>query len=393
MKNNTPAKPIYKKLYYLLYILFLFLLIEAFSFGLGLFWKSQGKMYQVPVPLVAEPGDQVPTYAEYLTIRDPELGWPPPHSYGREEYERDGSRISPACQKRSEAAPCMSIYGDSFTFGSEVGDDATWGDILSENIDCCVKNYGVPGYGNDQAYLRYVRQQDDNAEIVIFSFMSENILRNISRNFDLLSPISSYGLKPRFVRGDDGSLQLLPLPNLTEEEYLRTIGLKSPPLTLPHESFQPGGAAGVVQLRFPFTLSVIKNLQSPLMRSAHNEEPYTNQFYQKGHPLQGLEITTMIFEQFIEESSRRGSIPLILLLPAQHDIHFYRNRGSLPYQNIIKALQERKIEYLDFGVYLNSLIKNDEKVGSFFMPGGHYTEETNRILADFIQNHFDILKK
>ncbi|THB76119.1 MAG: hypothetical protein D6B25_10430 [Desulfobulbaceae bacterium] len=146
-------------------------------------------------------------------------------------------------------------------------------------------------------------------------------------------------------------------------------------------------------MRFPFTLSVIKNLQSPLMRSAHNEEPYTNQFYQKGHPLQGLEITTMIFEQFIEESSRRGSIPLILLLPAQHDIHFYRNRGSLPYQNIIKALQERKIEYLDFGVYLNSLIKNDEKVGSFFMPGGHYTEETNRILADFIQNHFDILKK
>ncbi|MCP3891745.1 MAG: hypothetical protein GY702_23180, partial [Desulfobulbaceae bacterium] len=194
----------------------------------------------------------------------------------------------------------ISLYGDSFTFGSEVDNDACWSSALSEIMGCCVKNFGVPGYGSDQAYLRFTKQKMDIAQITILGFMSENIIRNLTRNWDLISTVGYYGLKPRFSINKEKSLTLVPLPELSEKQYLQSIGLKSPQLQLPHENFQPGGAAGEVQLAFPYTLSVIRNLQSSRMLCSRRQEPYHLQFYEEDHSLRGLDVTVKIFEKSLK---------------------------------------------------------------------------------------------
>ena len=53
----------------------------------------------------------------------------------------------------------VAAHGDSFVYGSEVLGDECWSSIIErENADIEVLNYGVPGYGTDQAYLRYVEE-------------------------------------------------------------------------------------------------------------------------------------------------------------------------------------------------------------------------------------------
>jgi len=51
----------------------------------------------------------------------------------------------------------VALVGDSFTFGMEVPYEDTWGAQLERALagDVQVLNFGVDGYGVDQAYLRY----------------------------------------------------------------------------------------------------------------------------------------------------------------------------------------------------------------------------------------------
>jgi hypothetical protein len=47
-------------------------------------------------------------------------------------------------------------FGDSFTHGDEVPNQETWEYLLEQSRDEVeVMNFGVQGYGADQAYLRY----------------------------------------------------------------------------------------------------------------------------------------------------------------------------------------------------------------------------------------------
>ena len=135
-------------------------------------------------------------FLHYLTSDiDWEVGWlPPPH-----ELSAAGYRLSPA--GAGLATPCISLYGDSFTFGAEVAPEAAWGNVVTERLGCRVDNYGVPGYGTDQAYVYFRRQHQqavDTAPVVIMSHLSENIVRNITQDYSLLYQ-AEVALKPRFV--------------------------------------------------------------------------------------------------------------------------------------------------------------------------------------------------
>src|SRR5436853_1531398 len=107
--------------------------------------------------------------------------------------------------------PRISTFGDSFTHGDGVGDKDTWQEVMmSTNRNLEVLNFGVGGFGLDQAFLRY--QQDGamyNSHIVLIGFLSENIYRsvNVFRPFyssDTTLPLA----KPRYIL-EDGRLVLL----------------------------------------------------------------------------------------------------------------------------------------------------------------------------------------
>ncbi|PON10878.1 hypothetical protein C2W62_47755 [Candidatus Entotheonella serta] len=100
----------------------------------------------------------------------------------------------------------ISTFGDSFTHGDGVYNHETWQEKLNSlHHKLEVLNFGVPGFGLDQAFLRF---QHDGIEftsnIVFIGFMSADIRRGVNtyRPFALAHtglPLS----KPRFIIEDD----------------------------------------------------------------------------------------------------------------------------------------------------------------------------------------------
>ena len=117
----------------------------------------------------------------------------------------------------------ISTFGDSYTYGSSLRLEETFQKRLTEiNPSIEALNYGVGGYGLDQAYLRYLRSGAEySPHIVLLGYMTQNIGRhvNVFRTFY----IGTNGIytKPRFVV-QDGDLVLLENPIATIEDH-RTL--------------------------------------------------------------------------------------------------------------------------------------------------------------------------
>ena len=105
----------------------------------------------------------------------------------------------------------FAAFGDSFTHADHVANHQTWSARWeSLNPDVEVVNFGVPGYGTDQAYLRYLEKADQiNADVVLIGIMSENINRNVNTYIPFYRPDSWPSTKPRFILDEQGELSLV----------------------------------------------------------------------------------------------------------------------------------------------------------------------------------------
>ncbi len=360
-------------------------LLELASFGLGLFLQAKRRMYVAPVPT---DGGADMTYANYLAQRDPFLGWPWRSEIGGPKYDETGTRRLPGIPNTEP--PAVSLYGDSFTYGDEVDDEHAWGYLLARALGRRVANYGVGGYGSDQAFLRFRQNTGDPSGVVVLGHLTENILRNLSRNRDLLNWTRFYSLKPRFVIDAQGELQLLELPELDENAYLRSVGVDAPFLAIEHENFQLGGPTGATALKFPFTWSIARNFNYFRMRALLRRQPEYAEFYEPEHPLQGARITLGICAEFAREAERRGKHALVLIFPTRDDVKHFRKTGRWFYATLVDGLRTAKLEFLDFGPLLDERL-GARKVSEFFMPRGHYSEEVNALIASTVHKRLSAL--
>lgn len=127
--------------------------------------------------------------------------------------------------KKSENVRILFI-GDSMTYGTGVEGNQTFPCLVGqagENVETL--NMGVPGYGTDQAILKYLYYgKDYNPDIVVLGIYNADYRRNSIRFF-------SYE-KPRFILNDEegGRVTLensqIPKPDVRYEELEREIGWK-----------------------------------------------------------------------------------------------------------------------------------------------------------------------
>ncbi len=179
-----------RKFFFFIVVLLVLSFVETASFFTTGILQPKGFFYK---PSIADAF----AYAEYLSKRDKLLGWPFPELFGRgEDFDLKGSRIVPSFPDELEAQNCISLYGDSFTWSAEVDNEHAWGNILSSRVNCRVDNYGVGGYGSDQALIRFKQNISDDSSIVFINHLSENILRNVNQFRDLLSSEMGFGFKP-----------------------------------------------------------------------------------------------------------------------------------------------------------------------------------------------------
>jgi hypothetical protein len=360
-----------------------FALVEVASFATGRFLQSRWAIYGVPQEPAAE--HMQISYEEYLARRDPILGWPYPEQRGSQHYDQTWARPSAAFPDPLAAPSCVSAYGDSFT-QSPNSDAETWADQLSLALGCRVANYGVGGYGSDQAFLRYQHLPPDASRVVILSHMAENITRNLTRNRDLTNYARYFAYKPRFVLGESGELVLVPIPGLSPQEHEALMGTRSPQLDLEHESFHPGGPGGAQRFEFPYSWSLLKSLGDYRIESVVRRVPRHAVLYRRDHPLRGVPITAAIFRAFTDEARRRGQYPLVMLFPSRRDLDAYIETGTWCGHSLIEELDGSGVEVLDFTPRLAEHLAAHPDV-PVWNESEHFTPAAERLVADFVLEH------
>jgi hypothetical protein len=160
-----------------------------------------------------------------LHRRDPVLGWVPrPGARMRDRYreefdveyriDADGFR---GIRRPAPAGRQILFFGDSFTFGSGVGDHETFSAVIARDYAdpaLGVRNAGVIGYGLVQMYgrLRELERHIRPGDLVVFAPLAVDLWRDL-RDFYQLAPLL-YDAKTRdqvFPEYRGGSLEGVPL--------------------------------------------------------------------------------------------------------------------------------------------------------------------------------------
>ncbi len=367
MSELSPEK---KRLYTLVSLAFFAALFELMAWGVVAYFEHRGLLFAPPTHSAS-----ALSYADYMAARDPFLGWPAKSQLGTKAYDAGGARPDATAPA---GPPCAVTFGDSFTYSEEVEDDQTWESIVAKSLGCRVANYGVPGYGTDQALMRY-RITAHPPGVAVLGHHSDDIGRNLNRDRDLLWRSVNYAQKPRFILTSTGGLQLVPLPVLSETEYLRSVGLAEPPLRLEHESFQEGGPM-VFSAGFPHLVTLFTALRDFRVKASLLRQPDYAQLYRPDHPLGGLQLTVAIIETFLREARARGDRPVIVLFITRYDIDLRRKLGTWTYAPLVDALKAKNIDFVDMGPVIEQLLDGKDPA-PYFMPRNHYGPEINREIA------------
>ena len=86
-----------------------------------------------------------------------------------------------------------------------------------------------------------------------------------------ISAFRGMSREPAFTVAADGTARLVPMPDLTTEQYLDCV--RHPERYLTDETFLPGSTWGPRRLRFPFTVSVLGSLGHFQVRAWIRGEP------------------------------------------------------------------------------------------------------------------------
>ena len=279
----------------------------------------------------------------------------------------------------------VAVFGDSFSHGDDVQNDAAWTAVWGKsNSNIEVLNFGVPGYGTDQAYLHY--QRDGKAfspDIAVLGIMSENLNRNVN------AFISFYGYgwpntKPRFEFSDDGAFILHENAFRTPSDYraliddlpttLRKLGehdwwynAKYKPGVMDKSSLYRLLHYGYILLQYPWVTD---------SQGLYNKES------------EHYKILLQIIQRFSEEALESNSIPVIVLFPAIEVLAQYRQDGSFAYSALVDDLKNQSIRHVDV---LNGFIKYGEDLDVPELVPGHYSVTGNKIAARYIDEELQSL--
>jgi hypothetical protein len=349
--------------------------IEIVSFVAITLIKPSGVFY--------DPSMVTQNYGEYLKKRDINLGWgpsSPPSGLIEAKSENptpDGARHDPIFAV--DARPCLSLFGDSFTWSKEVADKDAWGSMLAARLKCRVANFGVGAYGTDQAFLRF-RSLPPKGSVVFLNHLSENILRNVNQYRNLLYPGHEFTFKPRFV-DRNGGVELVPAPEVTALDIQRF--LKDPSHYLANEYFLPGGPSGVQGIEFPYSLVVLKAILTNYhIHAMLTGIPRHADFYRPDHPSHGLNVTYGILRAFALEAAARGQIPIVTLIPTCGDLKYFNTTGVFTYDRLAKIIAAQRIHYIDFGERIARRIEGSPPERLYHVCSGHFNEAGNRMLAE-----------
>ena len=377
---ETQLSPFRRLLLWLISILILFGVMDGLSVVFLKFVLNSSARFLVWNPDI----DASKVWAAAGGNWDDELGWPSPRDAVAPPRDRTGAKYNSDFSQSNY--PCASVYGASFVWGGEIPLADGWVEQLSRKLGCWVANYGVPGYGTDQAYVRFQRMKQDQAPVTMLGFSPEHIMLNVNqyRGFMGYGP-SPTGIKGRFILDGEGRLEWIHRPRISEKEFVEF--LRDPANLLPHEYLLPDTPDGPVTLRFPYTLTVARVALMPRLRVRFTGRPSWADFYRAGHRSGGLALTAAIVEAFVREAERRDKRALIVVLPGASNFRAEAKFGQPEYAPLIAALAAKNIDVFDPSPALLTALGQRSYCELYTAPAdceGHFGIEGSRIVADVI---------
>ena len=270
----------------------------------------------------------------------------------------------------------IAIFGDSFTAGEDVNDDESWGQQLEmllndAGIKAEVLNFGVSGYGMDQAYLRWQHLGASFApDIVIFGLQPENLKRNVNVFRQLLDS-SRYALpfsKPRFVL-EDGRMILVNSPPI-------------PPERLP-EVFSDFGQHPLAQHEFHYLSRdaaarwwTSSRLASWIYALLQRDDEYPG-YYEAD--TEGGQLGRAIVDAFAASVMRHDARFIVLHLPLQSHLRRYHSDfppPEPPYHHLL-VHSRAAYHYIAMEEQLDSAFVDN----AFWTGGKHYGPAIHALVA------------
>jgi lysophospholipase L1-like esterase len=144
------------------------------------------------------------------------LGWATKPHLELEDVRTNSVGMRSDCEftkERTSGAHRILFIGNSYTFGANVTDSQAFPAVLQETYlpGWEALNLGVPGYGPDQALLRYETVGTQyKPDVVVFGFYPRGFFR-------LFTSFRFYA-KPYFVLGESGELKLKNVPVMSPDE-------------------------------------------------------------------------------------------------------------------------------------------------------------------------------
>ena len=275
-------------------------------------------------------------------------------------WDNYGRSPRPASSRQDHA--CMSAFGDSFTHGDEVEHDQAWSHIASTLLGCEIENYGVGGFGTDQAYVLF-NEIAPHTPIVLVGVYQEMLRRNLSASWAYYGFQKTSTLKPYFsiVNGDltrmpfpaDASLKAVKDYHARDRYYL------------------------AYKMGFPYSVSLLKALfyrvNGNALRRSKMLPPET--VYKD---VEATHLEQALLDKFRDDTRKNHQKLALLFFPtAQQAMD-----GDFPYLDFLKSYQASHPEVciIDPGPALRRASLQENR--PLAAPVGHFDVMGNRVIAD-----------
>ncbi len=359
---------------------------EFDSAGNFVFHNRIIRPHNLPVSQVEQSVRQLQASEQSVVVYHQYLGWAPrPGAESRNglyRYNSQGVRSPVEFSTQPDSGVLrIALFGDSFTHSDDVPYEDSLGAQLEKGLRAAgiraeVLNFGVGGYGLDQAMLRYAVQGKAFApDVVVMGFQPENLKRNLNLLRPLYDPRTRLPFaKSRFIFEGDG-ISLINVPVLPPEQVAETLrDLEHWPL-LPHEHFYDPAAYQGAWWRHSKMLATMVDMQ------VKQDDPWVLKriLYRDGSDDQKLGWA--VIQAFAQEVAANGAEFKIVHLPTPVEMDVQRRLGRWPYQVFLDALDDS----YDVVHPEQELLAAVEKDGLSAMFEGHYTAAGNRIIAEHLQ--------
>ena len=289
----------------------------------------------------------VASRGEVYLDHDAELGWSPRPLGHSELYranaaglraEREYPLVPPAGIAR------IAAFGDSYTHGDWVAFGDTWEARAETRLPAAeILNFGVSGYGLDQAYLRYLHLgRRYGAKVVLIGFMSGDYAR-VTSTFRLFNYHDSQipFAKPRF-RLENGALTLLPNPMQRPEDYARLLDGGAALAQLGANDFE-------YQRRIPESpldvLATVRALRLAWQRwQAPPQSPPLQENGLYNPASEAFALNVALVDAFVAAVRADGARPLVVFFPGADAL---RKDPPPAYEPLRSTLEERGVPTFD----------------------------------------------